>query len=197
MNSLSAPAAAPPTAANKAPTASPLLLHHHHHLNLPCSSPPPRCSQRFAEAGTCGNFGSSWSWQWRDRSTTTAAVRAAFAHRKRGSGFPAAGENPCRRVPDGELCAALSFDSRTSRSYVRRFAPLGVKEVSVGAGMRGKRLAASTLECQSKFWNDISPPKKNGILWGVQERLGIPAPSRRLVLEHGEVPRGKKRAQRV
>lgn len=40
-----------------------------------------------------------------------------------------------------------------------RFGPVGVRKVSAGA-MRGARLAASTLECQFKFWNDISPPKK-------------------------------------
>lgn len=191
VNSLSVPAAPTATAtaaaANRAPTVPPPPPAA---LNLPCSSLPPRYSQRFAEAETCGNFGSSSSWQWRSENTTTAAVRAAFAHREAGLRIFLLLKNPSCRVPDGELCAVFSFATRTTRSSVRWFAPDGVRKV-YAEGMRGKRLAASTLECQFKFWNDISPPKKNGILWGVHARLGIPAPYHHLVLKHGEV-RGKK-----
>lgn len=137
VNSLSAPAAAPTatattTAANRAPTVPPPPPAA---LNLPCSSLPPRYSQRFAEAVTCGNFGSSSSqWQWRNANTTTAAPRAAFAHRKRGSGFPA----PEKNIPlaasrmENFVPSTLLFSppAAATRSSVRRFAPVGVRKVS-------------------------------------------------------------------
>lgn len=181
----------PPTtaaaAANRAPTVPPPRPAA---FNLPCSSLPPRYSQRFAEAETCGNFGSSSSWQWRNKNTTTAAVRAAFAHRKRGSGFPAPKKIPLAASRmENFVLSSLSPSGR----LVLPFGRFGVKKVSAG-GIGGKRLAASTLECQFKFWNDISPPKKkkDGILWGVHARLGVPTPFHHLVFKHREVRRGKK-----
>lgn len=118
-----------------------------------------------------------------------AAVRAAFAHRKRGSGFPAP-EIPSLPRP-GWRTLAVRLCRLADASFFRSSVRSGRREEGLRGATRGARLAASTLECQSKFWNDISPPKKNGILWGVQARLGIPAPSPRLALKHGEV-RGEK-----
>lgn len=60
------------------------------------------------------------------------------------------------RLPDESFCRwSVRFGSVRS----------GRREEGLCGAMRGERLAASTLECQFKFWNDISPPKKKKKKW--------------------------------